>query len=273
MTALNNGMTKLFDLLLAPVAAWPVLTMILVSLVTAVWALLLFKAVTPQQKMTRVRDRLFGHIYEMGLYQDHLRVVGRIQWDLARANLRYLSLTLPYLVVLTVPMVLTLAQLDSRFSHRPLQPGEDTVFSLTLSETAAADLDQLRLVVPPGLKVSAGPVRDQFTGSVAWRLTVVEAGQYEMVVWRGGQELLRRVVPVGDELMAVGETSRHDWLHTVLYPGAPALPAGGEVAAMTLKLPLRTTSYFGLPMDWLVAFMIFSLLVGLAIKDALRVSI
>ncbi len=273
MAILNNGMTKLFNVLLAPVAAWPVLTMIVVSLLTAVWALLLFKAVTPQEKMTRVRDQLFGHIYEMGLYQDHLRVVGRIQLDLARANLRYLSLTLPYLVVLTIPMVLTLAQLDSRFSHRPLATGEDTVFSLTLSELAAVEPGELRLTVPPGLSVNAGPVRDQATGSVAWGLTVVEAGDHELVVWRGEQELVRRVVPVGDELVAIGETSRRSWLHSVLYPGAPALPGDGVVAAMTLKLPLRTTSYLGLPMDWLVAFMVFSLLVGLAIKDALRVSI
>lgn len=273
MNVLNNGMTKLFDVLLAPVAAWPVLTMILVSLVTAVWALLLFKAVTPQDKMNRVRDRLFGHIYEMGLYQDHLRVVGRIQWDLARANLRYLSLTLPYLVVLTVPMVLTLAQLDSRFSHRPLVPGEETVFSLTLSAEAAADLNSLRLTVPAGIEVSAGPVRDRATGSVAWRLAINEPGEYELVVLQGDQELMRRIVPVGEQLVSVGETSRQSWLHTVLYPGAPALPADSIIAAMTLKLPLRSISYFGLDMDWLVAFMVFSLLVGLGIKDVLRVSI
>ena len=273
MNLLNNGMTKFFDVLLAPVAAWPGLTMVLVSLVTAVWALLLFKAVVPQDKMTRVRDRLFGHIYEMGLYQDHLRVVGRIQWDMVRANLRYLSLTLPYLVVLMVPMVLTLAQLDSRFSHRPLLPGEDTVFSITLSDEAAAKLADLRLEVPTGLRVSAGPVRDLMSGSVAWRLSVEDPGDYELTVKQGDQELLRRTVPVGDQLVAVGETSRRSWWHAVLYPGAPVLPDGGAVAAMTLKLPLRTTSYWGLELDWMVAFMIFSLVVGLAIKDVLRVSI
>jgi hypothetical protein len=273
MNILNNGMTRFFDLLLAPLAPWPALAMVVVSALTAVWALLLFKAVTPQDRLTRVRDRLFGHIYEMGLYQDHLRVVGRIQWNLARANLRYLSLTLPALVVLTVPMVLTLAQLDSRFSHRPLHAGEETVFAVTLSDGAAAELKNVRLEVPAGLTVRAGPVRDRATGSVAWRLTQDAPGDHELVVWRGDQEVVRRVVPGGEGFVAVGETSRDSWLHQLLYPGAPTLPADGTLSRMSLSLPDRTTAYLGLRLDWLVAFMIFSLLVGLAIKDVLRVSI
>ena len=57
---------------------------VVVSALTAVWALLLFKAVTPQERLQQVRDRLFGHIYEMGLYQDRLGVLARIQADLAR---------------------------------------------------------------------------------------------------------------------------------------------------------------------------------------------
>ena len=60
-------------------------------------------------------------------------VLARIQRDLARANLRYLGLTLPALLALALPMVLTLAQLDSRYGHRPLRPGETTVFSVTLA--------------------------------------------------------------------------------------------------------------------------------------------
>ncbi|MDX2472351.1 MAG: hypothetical protein QNL91_01455 [Candidatus Krumholzibacteria bacterium] len=273
MNLLNNGMNKLFDVLLAPVAAWPAVAMLLIAMVTAVWALLLFKAATNQDKLTVTRDRLFGHIYEMGLYQEHLSVVARIQWALAKANLRYLSLTLPALLVLMVPMVLTIAQLDSRYSLRPLAPGEETVFSVTLAEGAAADLSQVRLVAPAGLQVNAGPIRDAATGSVAWRLAVAETEPYDLAVWNGPEELAQYVVPVGGKLPAVGERGRANWLHTLLYPGAPALPGSGEVSAMSINLPARSTRYLGVTLDWMVAFMIFSLLVGLAIKDVLRVSI
>ncbi len=273
MNFVNNGMNKLFDVLLAPVAAWPALAMVLVALVTAVWALLLFKAATNQKKLDVTRDRLFGHIYEMGLYQEHLSVVGRIQWALAKANLRYVSLTLPALLVLLVPMVLTIAQLDSRYSLRPLAPGEEAVFSVTLAEGAAADLSGVRMAAPSGLQIKAGPIRDRATGSVAWRLAVSEASEHDVVVWNGEQELMRYTVPVGGKLPAVGEKGRTDWLHTLLYPGAPELPSNGVVSAASINLPDRSTKYLGVRLDWMVAFMVFSLLVGLAIKDVLRVSI
>jgi len=270
MSALNNGMTKLFDLLLAPFAGSPLWTMVAVSVVTSVWALLLFKAVTPQTQLTRVRDRLFGHIYEMGLYQDHLRIVGRIQWDLAKANLRYLSLTLPALVVLMVPMLLTLAQLDSRFSHRPLQLGEETVFTLALTET---DLDTVRLQLPQGMTIGAGPVRDLSTQEMAWQLRIEGPVTEELVVFAGEQEIARRSVPMGEGLISLGETSQTYWFHTLLYPGAPVLSSAGVVTAMTLQLPVRQVEYLGFGLDWLVAFMLISMAAGLAIKDLLRVSI
>ncbi len=273
MTWLTDIISKLFDLLVGLLGGSPLLVMLVVSVVTAVWALLLFKAVTPQARLTIIRDRLFGHIYEMGLYQDHLRVVGRIQGDLARANLKYLSLTLPALVVLTVPMVFTLAQLDSRFAHRPFQPGESTVLSVKLSEDTGITLDNMTLETPPSLTVEAGPVRDMVSGAVAWRLRVEDRGIHVVRILDGTNELATREIVVGDELTPLGASSNKNWLHGVLYPGAPPLPGDSSLDEVTLRLPARHTRYLGIEMHWLLAFMVFSLLGGLVLKDALRVSI
>ena len=131
----------------------------------------------------------------------------------------------------------------------------------------------MRLEAPAGLNISAGPIRDRATGSVAWRLGIKDAAQYDLVVFNGERELAQYTVPVGGKLPAVGEKGRAGWLHTLLYPGAPSLPGSGAVSAMSINLPERSTKYLGLTLDWMAAFMIFSLLVGLAIKDVLRVSI
>ena len=149
MTWLTDIIGNLFDLLVGLLGGSPFLVMLVVSAITAVWALLLFKAVTPQARLTKVRDRLFGHIYEMGMYQDHLRVVGRIQRDLAKANFRYLGLTLPALFVLIIPMAFTLAQLDSRFALRPFERGETTVMSVTLADDSSITLDPTTVACTP----------------------------------------------------------------------------------------------------------------------------
>ena len=273
MTWLTDLIGKLFDLLVVLLGGSPLLVMVAVSVITAAWALLLFKAVTPQARLTSVRDRLFGHIYEMGMYQDHLRVVGRIQGDLAQTNLRYLGLTLPALVVLTVPMVVTLAQLDSRFAHRPFRAGETAVLSVTLAGDAVAALDRITLATPPGVMIEAGPVRDKISGAVAWRLLAKDRGIHQLRILDGATELGSRELVVGDGLIRLGESSNRDWLHGVLYPGAPPLPRDGPLDEMTLRLPERHTKYLGVEMHWLLAFMIFSMLAGLALKDVLRVSI
>ncbi len=273
MTWLTDIIGKIFDLLVGLLGGSPFLVMLVVSAITAVWALLLFKAVTPQARLTIVRDRLFGHIYEMGMYQDHLRVVGRIQRDLAKANFRYLGLTLPALFVLIIPMVFTMAQLDSRFNLRPFERGETTVLSVTLADDASITLDQISLETPPSITVEAGPVRDEVSGAVAWRLRAEDRGTHTVRLLDGTTEIGSRELVVGDDLTRLAKSSKRNWLHGVLKPGAPTLRNDGPLDEVTLRLPQRHTKYLGVEMHWMVAFMVFSLLAGLALKDVLRVSI
>jgi hypothetical protein len=271
MNGLVDLVNRLFDLLFGLDALSPAWAMVLVSAVTAVWVLALFKAVTPQDKLTRTRDRLFGHIYEMGMFQDHLGVVGRIQADLARANLRYLGLTLPALVALLVPMVVTLAQIDSRYARRPLPVGESTVVSVEVSDDAA--LDGLELATPDAVTVEAGPVRDRIGGRVAWRVRADEPGRHHLALSRDGTDVAARDLVAGAGFTQVNETSRAGAWHRWLAPGAAALDGGGEVASWTVRYPPRTVRYLGIGLDWLLAFMIFSLGAGLLLKDPMKVSI
>jgi hypothetical protein len=265
MAWLTDIFSKIFDLLAGMTGGSALLLMLVVSVITAVWALLLFKAVT--------RDRLFGHIYEMGLYQDRLKVVGKIQADLARANLKYLGLTLPALIVLFIPMLFTLAQLDARYARRPFHPGETTVLTAVLSEDAVSELDQVSLEVPPSITVEAGPVRNKVDGSLAWRLRAEDKGVHRLRLMDGSDELGGRDLVTGEGLVRLGDSSNQSWVHGVLYPGAPPLPKNGALKELTLRLPPRHTAYLGVELHWMVAFMIFSMIAGLALKDVLRVYI
>lgn len=273
MNTVGQGINRLFDLLVAPVAGSPAVAMVFLSLLTAVVALLIFKWTTPQGRLTAARDRLMGHIYEMGLYQDHLSVLARIQGSLARANLRYLTLTLPALLALLVPMVLAVVQLESRFVHRPLAAGETTLFSVTVRPEQAARIYDLVLEAPAGVQVEAGPVRSLPAGTVVWRLRVDDPQAGPLRVLLDGRELVARQVRPTGRLPRLNETSRAGFLEPLLVPGVRPLPADGLLESTTLRLPERHTRYLGLEMNWLLAFCVFSLLGGLLLKDALRVSL
>ncbi len=271
MAALNGIITRLFDVVCGPLGGHAAWAMVLISAVTGLWAMGLFKLATPQKKLARQRDRLLGHIYEMGMYQDHLRVLARIQRDLAVANMRYLGLTLPALLVLLVPMVLTLAQLEGRFAHRPLRPGESVVLQVGWGGGGGQAGVGLRL--PAGVELAAGPVRDPATGKVVWRLRALEQGRWPVTVTVGGQPAARAVITVGEGLPLLGGRLGATWWERLLYPGGLPLPAGSQVASLEVDYPPRATAYLGVELNWLAAFMILSLATGLAMKDVLGVEL
>ncbi len=269
MAALNGIVTRLFDLVCGPLGGHPAWAMTVIAVVTGVWALALFKAVTPQKRLARQRDRLVGHLLEMGMYPDHLRVLARIQKDLALANLRYLSLSAPALVALLVPMVLTLAQLEGRFAHRPLRTGEDAV--LVVRVAPGADPRDAVLDLPAQLDVVAGPVVDKAGGAVAWRLRPDAVGDWPVSVLVSGRPAASVTVRVGAGLPLLGRRLGAVWWEKLLYPGWPPQPTGGSVRSWDLQYPAREMAYLGARLDWLVAFMILSILGGLAVKDLLGV--
>ncbi len=271
--AITGAVSWVFDLLMAPFASAPALGMIFISAITAVWALLLFKAVTPQDRLQVTRDKLFGHIYEMGLYQDHLGILSRIQGDLAKANLRYLGFTLPALVALTIPMILTLGQLEGRYAQRPLQVGEETVLTINVSSDERASLQDIRLETPTGVEVAAGPVRNERAGTLSWRLLATAEGTHELRFLRDESLIGSNELMVGQGLPRLHDSNENTALGILLYPGAPDMSASAGLTGLKIQWPDRETRYLGLEMNWLVAFMVFSLLAGLLLKDLLKVSL
>jgi hypothetical protein len=273
VTIVGQAINRIFDLLVLPLAAVPAAAMVFLSLLTAVTALLIFKHTTNQQSLTVARDRLVGHIYEMGLYQDHLSQLAVIQGRLARANLRYLGLTVPALLALLVPMVIFVVQLESRFAHRPLAAGETTLLSVTLKEEHGQQVAGLELEAPEGITVEAGPVRSRTTGTVAWRLRFDDPAAGPLRILIDGAEAASRPVDQTGRLPRLSQTSATGWLAPILAPGVAPLPAGGVLETVTLQLPERQTTYLGLRLGWLPAFCVFSLLGGLLLKGALKVSL
>ncbi len=270
---INGFFTWVFDLLLAPFASVPALGMIFISALTAVWALLLFKAVTQQDKLTHTRDQLFGHIYEMGLYQDHLGILARIQGDLAKTNFRYLFLTLPALVALTLPMIFTLGQLEGRFGYRPLKVGEEVVVTVQADDDTETSVQDLDVRLPAGLVVKAGPVRNQRKRTVSWRFGILDAGEYELEFYQGKKLMGQAKLNAERRLSGLHRETQDSLLGVMLYPASPDLRNSVGLVGLAIQWPVREVRYLGFELNWLVAFMAFSMVTGLLVKDVLKVSV
>jgi hypothetical protein len=268
-------MNSLFDLLCAPFGSSAAWAMLAISLLSGVVMLLLFKVSTNQQRLDAAKRKIMGHLYEMGLYQDHLGILMRIQGNFALANLRYLGVTLPALVFLLPVIVLILAQLDSRFAHRPFLPGEATLLTATLDHEQEGLLEQLDLAAPAGVTVESLPVRDHRARTATWRLRVQAVGHFELILsLPDGRQWTKKLVADGDGLPRLAETrEKPGWHHALLNPAEVPLPPAAPLESVNLKLPGRQTRYAGLSLHWLLAFCLFSLLFGISLKDVFRVKI
>ena len=280
MTLLTRLLNGLFDLLLWPVRWSRPVALAWIGALAGVLLLWLFKRVTPQRRLAAARRRASGLLLELGLWQDDLRTMLRIQGELAAANLRYLAASLPSLLVLLPLFAVIVLQLDGRFGHRAPRPGETVLVAAALTGDApAALLDSLALTAPPGAAVEAGPVRDRDRRTAWWRLRVTRplaAGAAVTVTVGGAGDATRRWRKrLAAERPLAGLTpvrERAGWRSLLLHPAEPPLPAGAPLARIRAELPAAGGAWLGLP-DWLWWFLLVSVAAGLAVKGRLGVEI
>jgi len=267
---LANAITVVFEwpFRLFGGAGWAPLA--LVSVLAGVLLLWLFKLTTNQSALTARRRRLTGHLYELGLYQDHLGTLARVQWDLLKANLRYLATSLPALLVLVPVMVLIVVQLDARYQRRGLLEGESMLISASALEGREAVLPELTLSPGPGLSVEAGPVVDTRDRSVWWRVKADRDTPLGISVKRGAASWNKQLGPATAWGHLAGTRERGGWHHLLLNPAETPLPDDAPLAAIAADLPRRDADWMGLPV-WLWGFFGLSIVGGLAFKRILNV--
>jgi uncharacterized membrane protein (DUF106 family) len=245
-----------------------------VSLLTALLMLEVYKHTSNQAAIRRAKDRIKAHLLEMRLYKDNMRVTLAAQGAIVKANLAYMAANLKPLAVMIVPLVLILAQLSLWYDRAPLRPGEETLVKATLEAAVDPVSAGLTLEPPPGLEITAPPVRIADLHEVVWRVRAVSPGAGRLVV-RSGKATIEKTVAVGGGPMAKVSAlaSRGSLWKQVLYPGEPALPSGQAVRSIEILYPAKTLRAFGLSVHWLVAYLVLSIVFGFAFKGVFKVEI
>jgi uncharacterized membrane protein (DUF106 family) len=248
--------------------------MIVVSLLTALLMLEVYKLTSNQAAIVRAKDRIKAHLYEMRLYKDNMRVTLAAQGSIVKANLAYMGANLKPLAVMIVPLVLILAQLSVWYDRAPLRPGQETLVKAKLESTADPVAAGLDLEVPPGLEISAPAVRIADLHEVVWRVKALAPGAGRLTLRTGSATLEKSVVVGGGPMARVSAVaSRGSFWKRVLYPGEAPLAAGASVRSVEILYPAKSLAAFGLNIHWLVAYLILSIAFGFAFKGVFKVEI
>lgn len=274
MGIVNAVMGRVFDLLFLPVRGLtPWAGLILASLLTALLMLFVFRLTSNQAGIRGAKNRIKAHLLELRLYKDNMSVTLRAQGQILLQNLRYIGYNAKPLLVMIVPLVLILAQLNLWFGAAPLRPGEATLVKVGLREGYNPLETALELRTTGGVAVETPPVRIEDEGEYAWRIRAVSAGPAGLEFALGPYSVRKTVVIGGPALSKISPRRVRPLLDQALYPGEPPLPRDVPLRTIEILYRGQSLNLLGLGVHWLVAYLILSIIFGFALKGVFKVEI
>lgn len=294
MNALNALLNSVFDLVLTPFELGGVaLGVIVLSGVFGVLALFVFKYISWQAGIKAAKDRIKGHMIEIRLFQDDLRVVGRAVVMVLVRNVQYMALNFGPILPLAIPFAFLAAQFVVRYAYTPLPvvaqeahllPGQGTLIEVQLAPGRNAEVSGLQLELPEGLRALSPLVRAPSEGRAFVEVAASAPGVHEVAFTLPSGERGTKQVAVGDTAprsFQPRRVSARDWYRVddpdhwpVLWPAEPAFASDSAFRAIALTYPQRDLGWLpGGEVGILITIVVASMVLGAAAIKPLGVQI
>lgn len=280
METINILFNFLFDTLLLPfVGMSPIYGLIIISAITGILMLMVFRYTSDQKGIKRTKNLVKAHFLAIRLYKDDISQMVSTMKNILVSNLLYMSKSIKPMAFMLIPVGLVLIQLDSRYEHRAFRVGESAIVTILLVPDAAASsgslrlLDDLSLQVPAGIKIETPALRIASRAEACWRIRMEQEGSYDLSVRAAGRAYGKRI-EVSDELTALATKKERAGFWTTLFsPAETSLPPDAPIQSIVIGYPKRMLSLGGISLHWLVGFFVLSLVAGFSLKGVFRVEI
>ena len=275
MWIFNSVLGKLFDILFLPFRNMsPWVGMVLISLLTSFLMLFIFRHTSNQAGIKKAKSLIKAHLLELRLFPDDMRIQFRAQGRILLANLKYIGHNSKPMLVMIVPVLLILIQLNLWFGARSLKPGESAILKIRLGGDRFPSEMAVDVEPPPQIEIETPPLRIEDEAEIDWRVKAKETGFGQVTLVVGGKTIVKDVA-VGAKPLAKISTIRvgRNILDQVFNPGERPLPSGSLIRSVELKYPAARMDFFGLHIHWLVIYFVLSIIFGFAFKGVFKVEI
>ena len=279
MSFLNAVLRGLFDLLLMPFRGMsPWVSLIPISLATAVLALLVYRRFSNQGALEAIKKQIAASFFEIRLFNDDLGAILRAQWDLLRNNGIYMALNLRPLLWMLLPMLILIFQLQVHYGYRGLVPGEPAVVSLTFSKETVGKPAQggprprIELRSPEGLTLERGGVWIPSRRELAWRLVPQAEGRYELEFDIDGQELTKTVVVSRNVVRRSPVRFHSSFLNQLLNPAEAPIDDSLGVEAIRVAYPEAQVAFLGLRLHWMIVWLVLTMVFAFLLRKRFGVT-
>ena len=276
MSFINGLLRAVVDALLYPFRDLPpIVGLTVVSLLTAIGLLIVFKYTSNQDALEAVKRRIHAGLFEIRLYNDDLRSIMRALFTILRANLTYMRYSMAPMIWTLPPLVLLIAQLQFHYGYTGLAPGEEVLLKVELSEDAYSGRDKPSFTVraPEGLRLDDPAVWIPTLGEMAWRLTADAPGDYELETRNGTAETTTKTVRVSERIIRRSPAKVRGFLNELIYPAESALPSDGAIESIAVTYPDATIDILGFETHWMIVFFVLSIVFAFMLRGPFGVTL
>ena len=268
MSFVNELLRTLVDGLLYPFRELsPIVGLTVVSLVTAMGLLIVFKHTSNQKALEDVKRKIHAGLFEIRLYNDDFRAIMRAQRGILRANLTYMRYSMAPMIWTLPPLILLIAQLQYHYGYSGLRPGQEVLLKVEFSEGAYGGDEKppYAVTTPEGLQLDDLAVWIPILGEMAWRLTADAPGDYELEI-RNGTEIATKTVRVTDSVVRRSPFMVRGFLNELIYPAESSLPSDGAIESITVTYPEANVDVFGFELHWMIVYFVLSIVFAFILR-------
>lgn len=270
MDLFNKIMTTLFRVLLFPFHKLSTLwALLLLSLLTGLLMLYMFKKVSNQQGIRVTKNRLKAHLLAIRLYKHDnllsLITIGQILME----NGRYLLFALKPMLVMIVPVTLIIIQLGAHYSYDPAQVNQ--VITVSVRTNSDVDLNNVSIVPSNGIRVDAPPLYIPATHEIYWRIYTIAPGSATLTFQYNHQSEKKNILVGKSGPLSVKRVRSS--LVALLHPAEPRLAWDSFLKEITIGYSENRVQVGGFSMHWLVFFLLVSVAAGFLAKGFFRIQL
>jgi hypothetical protein len=271
---LNAVFTFVFGLFYTPLK-WlgPFWSLVGISGVSGILLVWIFGKVSNQEAIQRTRNRLSAELIGLRLFKDDLRVFFGIQGQVLAWTVKYLRYSLVPMLILMIPTIVILIQLNLHYGARPLRVGEQAILKVKVRDWPGTEGNRISLKVPANLKLESKAVHAPQLKEISWRVRGITPGRSDLTVSDGTRSVSKNVAVAGRNEGVSTTRTGENWLTALMYPGEAPIPSDSGIESIEILYPTLDIIFLGWHLNWLVLFLILSLGIGYAFKGALGVQI
>jgi len=255
--------------------------MILISFLTALLMLFVFRFTSNQKGIRQVKNKIKAHLLELRLFKDSLSLSLKAQGNILRYNLKYIGYSAKPLLVMIIPLILILVQLNLWFGYDALIPGQKTVLKVKLEEGNSPLNINLAIEPSSGFDIETPPLRIEEEREINWRLNAREKGVHDLILIATNQRLTKKVSIAQKQLSKISPLKvRRNFIDELLNPGESPFSGDLPIKTIELKYPAKNMNLFGWNIPWLwsippwlVIYFALSIIFGFAFKGIFKVEI